>query len=231
MKMVLNPLKCTKDVDETQCTHSESVKNGKTNYGQQRYKCRVCGRSILKQYLNNAYASEINIKITQFLKEGLGIRSASRLLRISKTTVTRRILLIASTIEKPKTSPHQTYELDELRTYVRKKTNLKWIAYAMRRDTKEVIDFNIGYRTNEMLRKVTHTLLNTHPVKIYTDKLINYKYLIPEYLHSTKLYGINHIERNNLTIRTHLKRLNRRTICYSTSMSVLSACMNIYFWG
>jgi insertion element IS1 protein InsB len=140
-------------------------------------------------------------------------------------------LLIANTISKPKPESNQIYELDELRTYVGKKTNLSWIAYAIRRDTKEVIDFNIGYRTNEMLKKVIHTLLNSDAKKIYTDKLVNYKYLLPQELHSTKLYGINHIERNNLTLRMHLKRLGRKTICFSKSVLVLAACMKIYFWG
>ncbi|WP_343791129.1 IS1 family transposase, partial [Wandonia haliotis] len=39
------------------------------------------------------------------------------------------------------------------------------------------------------------------------------------------------IERKNLTLRTHVKRLNRRTICYSKSLLTLSAIMRIYFWG
>jgi IS1 family transposase len=161
----------------------------------------------------------------------VGIRSTSRLLRISTNTVTDRILKIAKSIKKPFAEPGQIYELDELRTYVGKKTNLKWIAYAMRRDTREVIDFNIGYRTNEMLRKVVHTVLSSNPRKIYTDRFLNYRYLLPAEVHSTKLYGINHIERNNLTLRTHLKRLARRTICFSKSLIVLMACMKIYFWG
>ncbi|WP_255539589.1 IS1 family transposase [Flavobacterium sp. CLA17] len=38
------------------------------------------------------------------------------------------------------------------------------------------------------------------------------------------------MERKNLTLRTHLKRLNRRTICFSKSLVVFTAVLKIYFW-
>jgi insertion element IS1 protein InsB len=231
MKTTLAPLKCIKGVDEKKCTHSELVKNGKTRYGHQRYKCRICGKTLAKYYLYKAYEYDTNSRITNLLKEGVGIRSTSRLLSISANTVIRRIVLIAKSVRKPMIETQQTYELDELRTYVGNKKHLSWIAYAIRKDTKEVVDFNIGRRSNEMLGKVINTLLNADARKVYTDKLINYKYLLPEKLHSTKLYGINHIERKNLTLRTHLKRLARKTICYSKSLTVLTASIKIYFWG
>jgi insertion element IS1 protein InsB len=82
-----------------------------------------------------------------------------------------------------------------------------------------------------MLKVVIHTVLNSDAKKICTDKLVNYKYLIPKEIHHTKVNSTNHIERKNLTLRTHLKRLGRKTICYSKSMAVLTACVKIYFWG
>jgi insertion element IS1 protein InsB len=211
--------------------NGSTVIHGYSNAGKIRFRCKECSKTFQAELINQAYHVHTDTKITQFLKEGVGIRSTSRILKISTNTVTRRILKIAGSLKKPATEPGQIYELDELRTYVGNKTNLKWIAYAIRKDTKEVIDFNIGYRTNEMLRKVIHTLLNSDAKKIYTDRLVNYKYLLPQELHSTKLYGINHIERNNLNLRTHLKRLGRKTICYSKSLLILAACMKIYFWG
>ena len=41
--------------------------------------------------------------------------------------------------------------------------------------------------------------------------------------------GTNHIERHNLTIRTHIKRLTRRTICFSRKAIMLYAVLKIYF--
>ncbi|OYU93847.1 MAG: transposase, partial [Bacteroidetes bacterium B1(2017)] len=48
---------------------------------------------------------------------------------------------------------------------------------------------------------------------------------------NTKNRATNSIERMNLTLRTHLKRLNRRSIAFSRSVVVLSAVLRIYFWG
>lgn len=66
---------------------------------------------------------------------------------------------------------------------------------------------------------------------IYTDRLRQYRTLIDPFIHRTTLYGTNHIERNNLTIRTHLKRLSRRTICFTRKAEKLYAVLKIYFWG
>lgn len=116
-------------------------------------------------------------------------------------------------------------------TYVGSKSQMQWVVYAIRKDTKEVIDFTVGSRTNNTLKRVTDTLILSKAKKIYTDKLKQYATLILRNIHSTRLHGTNHIERKNLTLRTHLKRLNRRSICFSKSASMLSACLRIYFWG
>ena len=97
--------------------------------------------------------------------------------------------------------------------------------------TKEVVSFNIGARTNTTLSVVTETLHIAEAKRIYTDKLRNYKSLIDKSIHRTTLHGTNHIERHNLTLRTHLKRLTRKSICYSRSSVILYAVLKIYFWG
>ncbi|MDL2326931.1 IS1 family transposase [Bacteroidales bacterium OttesenSCG-928-A14] len=32
----------------------------------------------------------------------------------------------------------------------------------------------------------------------------------------------------NLTLRTHLKRLSRKTICFTRSVEMLSSCLKLY---
>jgi len=56
-------------------------------------------------------------------------------------------------------------------------------------------------------------------------------YLVPKEIHSTKRFGTNFIERKNLSIKTHLKRLNRKTICFSKSILILGSVLKIYFWA
>lgn len=121
--------------------------------------------------------------------------------------------------------------MDELYTYVGSKLNMVCIAFALERDSRNVIDFSIGRRNKGTLRKVVDALVLSNAKEIRTDKLSLYINLVPKEIHHVKQRGINRIERMNLNLRTHLKRLNRRTIAYSKSLLVLSAILRIYFWS
>ncbi|MBB4799971.1 IS1 family transposase [Flavobacterium nitrogenifigens] len=206
------------------------IKNGFQSNGNQRYKCCVCKKRQQVEYSYNAYKKDINQEIVLFTREGLGIRSTARILKISATTLLKRIVSIARNIAKPISSKGKTYEVDELCTYIRNKKNYIWLVYALEKKSKTVVSFNFGKRTNKTLSRVLDTLKLSEAKKIFTDRLKNYRYLIDEKLHSVKRFGTNHIERKNLTLRTHLKRLNRRTICFSKSLVVFNAVLKIYFW-
>lgn len=206
------------------------IKYGKTKSGNQRYICRVCRKTRVDNYAYHAYKLDMNQNIIQLTKEGLGIRSTARILKISTTTLLKRIVSIARGISKPIISRGKTYEVDELCTYIRHKKNYIWLVYALEKNSKTVVSFNVGKQTNKTLIHVLETLKLSEAKKIFTDRLKNYRYLIDEKLHSVKRFGTNHIERKNLTLRTHLKRLNRRTICFSKSLLIFTAVLKIYFW-
>ena len=211
--------------------NGKCIKNGFQINGSQRYKCTICRKGQQKEYNYNAYKSTINQSIIEFTKEGLGIRSTARILKISTTTLLKRIITIAKDIHQPIISKGKTYEVDEMCTYIRHKRNFSWIVLALEKETKRVVTFAVGKRNNKTLSHVLNTLKLAAAKKIFTDRLKNYQYLIEKKLHSVKRFGTNHIERLNLTLRTHLKRLNRRTICFSRSWVVLTAVLKIYFWG
>lgn len=161
----------------------------------------------------------------------VGISGIARVLQIATTTVLRLIKRIADGIAKPPIPLHQkSFEIDELRTFIANKQNECWVAYVLCSNTKKVIDFIVGKRSKRTLQMVVNTAICSGVQKIKTDKLNIYQTLIPPQQHSCKAYNINYIERNNLNLRTHLKRLGRRTICFSRSMVMLTACLRIYFW-
>ncbi len=110
------------------------------------------------------------------------------------TTVLKKILLLAKAASRPTIVMWKEHEMDELRTYVRYKKNQIWVACAIRNDTKEVVDFNIGRRTNNTLRPVTNTLILSNATKVYTDKLRHYGTLLPNKIHSTRKRGTNHFK-------------------------------------
>jgi len=212
------------------CKSYHTVKNGFTGTRKQQYHCKSCGKYFIENYSYHAYEKDLNEKIVVLTKEGLGIRSTARILKISATTLLSRIIFIAKDIKQPVIATGKTYEVDEIRSFIGNKGRLIWLVYALERETRKVVSFNVGARTNKTLNVVLQTLQNAQAKRIYTDGLKNYKYLINKKVHKVSRFGTNHIERNNLTVRTHVKRLSRRTICFTRSVLLLFSVLRIYFW-
>lgn len=224
-------LQCVDKMKCTKCGSNEVVKNGKNRVGFQRFRCKHCLRSFQADY---CYSSCLvsDREIVVLLKESCSIRGIGRILGISPNTVIRRILKIARYLKRPyPILKGKVYEVDELFTYIKhKKKNRICIAYSYEPKSGNVIDIVVGRRTKKTLKKVTDTLVLSDAKRICTDGLDVYGDLIPHAIHHIHKRCTNHIERQNLNLRTHLKRLNRRTICYSKSIAMLFAVVKIYFW-
>lgn len=227
--MKFNLSSCIKCVGEQNSLKiNKVVKAGFTKAGKQRFRCKACGKTSIANYTYRAYQPNLNHNIVQLTKEGMGIRSSARFLKISTTTLLKRILSIADKLKLPVISIGKSYEVDELCTFVKRKSKPIWIVCAYERESKRVVSFCTGNRTNQTLSIVLKTLRFAKASYIFTDGLKNYRYLIDKAVHQVVRYGTNRIERFNLTLRTHLKRLNRRTICFSRSITVLNAMLKIY---
>ena len=107
----------------TTCQYCQGklYKHGKSGEGKQRFRCRICWKTQLEAYSYNAYDPQLDQNIIALTKEGVGIRGTARLLGISPTTLISRIKKIASEIKEPVLAKGKTYEVDELRTFVKKK--------------------------------------------------------------------------------------------------------------
>ncbi|WP_206052212.1 IS1 family transposase [Nonlabens xiamenensis] len=200
--------------------------------GKQRYKCKSCNKRFQLKYTYKAYEKDKDDLIKCLLNESCGIRSISRILNISKNTVLSRILKIAKTIKPP--SFYRLgckFEVDELWTFINRKEDFTWITYALEKKSGEIIDFFVGSKSKENIRPLINKILLLQPTRIYTDKLNIYSGLIPKAIHKRFQYCTNKIERMNLTLRTHIKRLSRKTICFSRKQKYLEAHLRIYFWG
>jgi len=209
--------------------HKECNRAGKQKNGRQKYHCQQCRKYQQEKYAYKAYSLTIETDIIRHLKRGNGIRDIGYLLKISNTTVIRKIRQIAVTLKSNfKGRRGLTYEMDEL--CVNMKGNL-WVIYAIAKYNRQVVDIVIGSRTKECLKPVVDKVLIHDPKRIYTDGLNSYPGLIEQHIHKPGRYLTNRIERLNLTLRTHLKRLCRKTICYTKKVDMLEACVKIYFWS
>ncbi|WP_445456004.1 IS1 family transposase [Flavobacterium sp. HNIBRBA15423] len=232
--MVKKSTSCIKISDAGICPYCNTknlVKNGFTKNKKQQFYCKNCYKRCIDFYCYKAYKLDVNIKIIQFIKEGLGIRSTARILQISTTTVLKRIIAITKKNPNPIFYKNKIYEVDEMRCYLKHKDKPMWIVYALEKKTKQVVSFSLGRRSKRTIQYVINSLLLSFPKNSYTDGLMHYKSLINSVIHKIKRFGTNQIERNNLTMRTHLKRLQRKTICFSRSFILLQCVLRIYFWG
>lgn len=58
------------------------------------------------------------------------------------------------------------------------KNHPRWLVYALDRETRKVVAFKVGRRTNRTLSVVLQSLFLSKAKMIYTDKLKKYSYLI-----------------------------------------------------
>lgn len=195
----------------------------------QYYQCSSCKKYQFKSHLKKRSVTHHSEMVVMLQNEGMSISGISRILKISKASVINLIRKEASSVKEFSfLEENQEYEVDELRTFVGNKKAETWITYAINKQSKQVITLTVGRRSKSQISEVTEVLNKLNPKRIYTDGLLVYRSLIQQGVHRVRKYGTNGIERLNLTIRTHLKRLSRKTICYSKSTDMLKASMCLY---
>ena len=106
-------------------------------------------------------------------------------------------------------------EADEQWSYVGSKKRQRWLWVAFGHYTHEVIAYCFGPRTDAMLQRLQQLLSPLNVVKWFTDGLAAYqRWIAPDELEVGKR-NTQKIERFFLTLRTRIKRLARKTICFS----------------
>jgi len=216
---------------ECKYCRKQCVKKGIRNEIQ-KYQCKHCKKYQQAVYKRHRIKRWKYKWVSNLSNENAGISSIGRLLKISKTSVLRLLKQAKEKINKPIfEETNQSYEIDELRTYCGNKTKEIWIIYAINRKTKKIIDFFVGRRTKENVKKVIDNVLGLNTKRIYSDRLNIYRTLISKKHHGIYPKCTNYIERMNLTIRTQLKPLNRRTIGFTRSAEMLHCKFYLWAWS
>ena len=211
------------------CSSLNIKKNGINKQGKQRYRCRLCGRQFIVKYLYRAYLKYIRELIVPMCLNGSGIRDISRVLRVSATTVMKIIREQAEIVSAAKLPAHiADVELDEMWTFVEKKKNQCWLWLAYAPKHRQMLAFSLGKRTDQTCQTLLEKLSDIRITRFYTDNWESYRNLIPEVRRWIGKRGTQRIERQNLNFRTHLKRLQRRTICFSKNQKMLEAVIKLY---
>lgn len=122
-----------------------------------------------------------------------------------------------------------TTEWDEFWSYVACKKQPRWTWYLTEKNTGVVVAWQNGRRQDQVLQKLLDKVAHL-PIRVcYTEDWAAYRRLFPEeYLHIIGKENTWRIERKNLNFRTHIKRLNRKTICFSKNETIHDNVIGMY---
>ena len=224
---------------------------GKTKNGTQRYICcnKSCPRRTFQlEYRYNACRPGMHERIVEMAMNGSGTRDTGRALHISKDTVTavlKKTEKFAVPVNEKFLSGHEaadieihnalSAEMDEMWSFCGNKKHEMWLWWAVDHETGTPLAFVFGTREHKYLSELLKLLEPFHIGKVYADGNFAYSSRIPEEKLETGKKNTQKIERNHLTLRTRIKRLCRRTICFSKNpeihKAVVGTFINIVFFG
>ena len=126
-------------------------------------------------------------------------------------------------------------ELDEMWSFVNSKRNPRWLWHAIDRKSGQVLAYVFGRRKDNVFLQLKE-LLEPKGIKRYcTDGWGAYDRHLPDELHEVGKSKTQRIERKHLGLRTRIKRLTRKTICFSRSERmhdlVIGLFINRYEFG
>jgi insertion element IS1 protein InsB len=126
-------------------------------------------------------------------------------------------------------------EVDEMWSYVGKKTAPRWLWQAIDHQTGKVLAYIFGRRQDQVFLQLKG-LLEPFGIRRYdTDYWGTYTRQLAPDAHNPGKWNMQKIERKHLTLRTRITRLTRKTICFSRSIQrhdiVIGLFVNRYEFG
>ena len=126
-------------------------------------------------------------------------------------------------------------ELDEMGSNVLKKANPRWLWHAIDHHTGKVLAYVFGRRKDNVFLRLQQLLEPFGITKFYTDGWGAYERHIEAEKHQVGKENMQKIERKHINLRTRIKRLMRRTICFSKTEQmhdlVIGLFINRYEFG
>lgn len=126
-------------------------------------------------------------------------------------------------------------EVDEMWSFVGKKQQQRWLWHAIDHRSGKVLAYVFGRRKDAVFVKLKALLEPFGISRYYTDYWGAYTRHIDTDKHEPGKRNTQKIERKHLTLRTRIKRLTRKTICFSKSMQmhdiVIGLFLNRYAFG
>jgi insertion element IS1 protein InsB len=126
-------------------------------------------------------------------------------------------------------------EVDEMWSFVQRKKDPRWLWHAIDHLSGKVLAYVFGRRKDEVFLKLKALLAPFGITRYYTDYYGAYTRHLDAEEHQPGKRNTQKIERKHLKLRTRIKRLTRKTICFSKSIQmhdiVIGLFVNRYEFG
>jgi insertion element IS1 protein InsB len=125
--------------------------------------------------------------------------------------------------------------MDEMWSFYHDKSRQIWLWWAVEHTTNTPLAYTFGTRKHKYLDELLELLRPFNIGTVYSDDNYAYRDKISDEILVTGKRNTQKIERQHLTLRTRIKRLCRKTICFSKSKdihkSVVGTFINTFFFG
>jgi insertion element IS1 protein InsB len=121
-----------------------------------------------------------------------------------------------------------TSERDEMWSFVRSKANPGWLWHAIDHHTGQVLAYVFGTREDETFLQLQELLAPFGITHFYTDGWGAYRRHIDPDKHTVGKQHTQKIERKHTTLRARIKRLVRKTICFSKSIQMHDLVIGLF---
>ena len=125
--------------------------------------------------------------------------------------------------------------MDEMWSFYHDKKHQIWLWWAIDHATNTPLAYTFGTREHKYLDELLALLSPFNIAAVYADDNYAYRDRISHDKLVTGKRNTQQIERDHLTLRTRIKRLCRKTICFSKNKdihkSVIGTFINIFFFG
>ena len=109
-------------------------------------------------------------------------------------------------------------EMDEMWSFVGNKHQQRWLWHAIDHATGAVLAYVLAPHQDYAMTELLNLLSPFGITKFFTDAWGAYERILDPSVHVIGKSNTQKIERKHLTLRTRIKRLARKTICFSKSI-------------
>lgn len=126
-------------------------------------------------------------------------------------------------------------EMDEMWSFVKSKTQQRWLWHAIAHRSGQLLAYVLAPHEDDAFKQLQALLAPFDITHFYTDGWGAYQRHLDSETHTVGKTNTQKIERKHLTLRTRIKRLARKTICFSKSIemhdTVIGLFINRYEFG